>query len=497
MSSPILYFKKRPHFLILGLILLIGLFFRSFKIVERFEFAHDGDLYSWIVKDIVVNHHIRLIGQLTSAPGIFIGGLFYYLLIPFFLLAKMDPIGTIFFAIILGLFTIFSLYFVLSKLFKAEAGLIAASLYAILLTTVNTDRWVVPTITTNLWVIWYYYTIIKISRGDYRVLPLLGILTGLIWHVHIALFPTLIAIPAAIYFAKKLPNIKQLIIFFAALFVASLPLFLFEVRHGFGQTLNLITNFTNPGVGATGVYKFTLVLNMLIKNINTLILEPQSLNHKFNLLFPILLITSSLWIVKNRILSQKELTVLLVWIIGVIAFFGFSSSPISEYYFSNINIIVVVIISLSFYLIFKSSLLGKALIVGILLLITVKNGYFLITQNYYHKGYIEKKAVVNYIYEDSKNKGYPCIGINYITAPGENVGFRYLFYLKDTHLVHPSLDMPVYNIVIPEELSREVKQKFGHIGLITPTNIPSKEIIDKSCQTPNTNLTDSMLGYVD
>lgn len=92
--------------------------------MERFEFAHDGDLYSWIVKDILVDQHIRLIGQLTSAPGIFIGGLFYYLLIPFFLLFNRDPIGVIFFSVITGLSTMLSYYFVFIKLFKKEAGFI-------------------------------------------------------------------------------------------------------------------------------------------------------------------------------------------------------------------------------------------------------------------------------------------------------------------------------------------------------------------------------------
>src|SRR3989338_4359605 len=146
MSTVLFLLKKKSNILILFLIILIGLFFRTYLAVERFEFGHDGDLYSWIVKDIVVNHHFRLIGQLTSAPGIFIGGLFYYLLIPFFLLSNMDPIGTTSFAIIIGLVTIFSLYFVLSKLFKTEVGLIASFLYATLLTTVNADRWIVPTV---------------------------------------------------------------------------------------------------------------------------------------------------------------------------------------------------------------------------------------------------------------------------------------------------------------------------------------------------------------
>lgn len=488
---------NRVHFLILILILLIGLFFRSYQLVERFEFAHDGDLYSWIVKDIVIDRHPRLIGQLTSAPGIFIGGLFYYLLIPFFLLSKMDPIGVTYFAIIVGLSTIFSYYLVLSKLFKVEVGLIGAFLYATLLSTVNADRWVVPTITTNLWVIWYFYIVVKITRGDYRVLPFLGILLGLIWHVHIALIPSLIAIPAAIIFAKKLPGKKQVVQFFITFSIISLPLFLFEARHGFGQTLSLINNFTASSVGGSGFYKLTQVFNMVTKNISTMFFAPQSFNQTFNIIFVLTILSLSILLIKKKLLLNKELIVFLVWIGGPVIFFGFSPSPISEYYFVSIEIIFLSLASLYLYLLFKSSLIGKILVIIILASISIKNGYFMVTQDYYHKGYVERKAVVNFIREDVKTRGFPCIGISYITAPGENVGFRYLFYLNNVHLIHPSVDVPVYNIVIPDELSPEVKQKFGHIGVIPPITLPSKEIMQRSCEAPNTNLTDPMFGYVE
>lgn len=477
---------------------MISLFFRSYQVVERFEFAHDGDLYSWIVKDMVVNHHIRLIGQLTSAPGIFIGALFYYLLIPFFLLSHMDPIGVILLSIVIGLVTTLSYFFVFSKLFKVEVGLIAAFLYAVLLSTVGSDRWIVPTITTNLWVVWYFYTTLQITRGNYRLLPILGILIGLIWHVHIALLPALTAIPAAIILSKKLPKIKQIIQFFISFFITFLPLFLFEIKHGFQQSHAIITNFVTSAEGPNGYYKFSLVLNMISKNINYLLFAPQSFKLTSNIFFILIILLSAFWLVKKRILLQTELIVFLVWIFGVVAFFGFSHSPISEYYFSNIEIIFLTIASLYLYLLFKSSNLGKILTISLLFLIMIKNVYFIVNQSYYHKGYVERRAVVNYIYQDSKNKKYPCIGINYITTPGENVGFRYFFYLKNLHLIHPSVDIPVYNIVIPDELSlREVKQKFGHIGIIPPKKIPSREIIEKSCQTPNTNLSDPLFGYVD
>lgn len=134
----------------------------------------------------------------------------------------------------------------------------------------------------------------------------------------------------------------------------------------------------------------------------------------------------------------------------------------------------------------------------LLIVIFVKNAYFLVTVEPYHKGYAEKKALVNLIKEDVILNNYPCIGITYITTPGENVGFRQFFYLNNLHLNHPSKKIPVYNIVIPQERAYgNVKKTFGHIGLLMPEDVPPKEEIAKNCTGENTNLTDSLFGYVE
>ncbi len=482
------------HLILLGIILIIGLFFRTYKIVERFEFAHDGDLYSWIVKDITVNHHFRLIGQLTSAPGIFIGPIFYYSLIPFFMLTKMDPIGTLIPITILGLLTIFSYYFVLSNIFDKKTGLIAAFLYAVLMVTVNSDRWVVPTVTTSIWAIWYLFILIKITQGQFFVAPLLGVLIGLIWDIHIALIPSLIAIPVALFLSKKIPSPKQIGLFFLSFIITSLPLIIFELRHHFQQLIGILQNFISPHEGTRGLNKFIQVLGMITKNTNSLFFAPQSFKFTENIIFVILILFLPLIVMKKR----RVLFPLYGWILGMIVFFSLSSSLISEYYFSSLNVIFITFISIFLSFLIKINRIFLIVISSILILVLFKNGQFLITQSYYNKGYLERKAIVDYINQDASQKGFPCIGISYITAPGENVGFRYFFYLKNTHLIHPSTEVPVYNIVIPDELSLgEVRQKFGHIGIIPPAKIPSKEIVEKSCQTPNTNLTDSVFGYVE
>lgn len=491
------YFKKRQYLLLLA-ILAIGLFFRTYQVVERFEFAHDADLYSWIVKDIIANKHPRLIGQLTTAPGIFIGPAFYYLLAPFFLLTRMDPIGVLIPITFLGLFTIFSYYFILAKLFKEEAGLIGAFLYAILITTVNADRWVVPTVATSLWAIWYFYSLVMLSRGNFSVLLLLGVLVGLIWHIHIALVPTLTAIPFAILLSRKLPKSRQIFNFIAFFLITSLPLIIFELKNGFQQNANLLQNFITPREGATGWYKFQIVIAMISKNINSLFFAPQSFKLTNNFLFPLVMLISSLWLVKVKLIKAKELIPLYIWVLTMILFFSISPTPISEYYFTNIEVVFLGIASLLLYYLFKSSSVGKIIVVSLLMVIAIKNVYFLITQVTYHKGYVEKKAVVEYITNDAKNKNFPCFSLNYITSPGENVGFRYFLFLKKAHVAVAGRGSPVYNIVIPDEYAlKEVKVKFGHIGIIPPKEIASKEVIQIACSGQNTNLTDPMLGFVE
>lgn len=487
----------RPQLLVLILILTIGLFFRTYKIVERFEFAHDGDLYSWIVKDILVNGHLRLIGQETSASGIFIGPLFYYLLIPFFLITNMDPIGALIPVTIIGLLTILSYFFVFFKLFNIKVGLITSFLYAVLLTNVGLDRWVVPTNPTNLWAIWYFYTLIMLSRGKFFILPILGVLIGLIWHIHIALIPTLAAIPFSIIISKKLPSFKQIIRFAIAFFVLSLPLIMFETRHNFQQALSILDNFIIPKEGAGGFYKFQLVFGVIVKNTNNLFFAPQSFGVA-NKFITVAILFTGLFLVKKKILSLRELVVLYAWILGIILFFSLSKSPVSEYYFSNIGIVFLSIVSLFLYWLVKTYSWGRQVVVILLFIILAKNVFFLLTDNYYNKGYLERKDAVNYIVSDAKIKNFPCFSINYITALGENVGFRYFFYLKNAHIAVPGRGSPVYSIVIPDEYAlNEVRAKFGHIGIIPPKEIPAKELMSDACSGANTNLTDPMFGYVE
>src|SRR3989344_6972556 len=108
-------FVKRNKLLVL--ILVIGFFLRVYNTQELFLYSHDQDLAGWFIKDVLINKHLRLIGHETSTAGIFIGPVFYYLLIPFYFIFGMDPIGGSYLVALFGVFTIFSFYFVFKNIF--------------------------------------------------------------------------------------------------------------------------------------------------------------------------------------------------------------------------------------------------------------------------------------------------------------------------------------------------------------------------------------------
>lgn len=485
------------HIFLLLIIIVIGVFLRSYMMVDRFEFAHDGDLYSWIVKDIVVNKHLRLIGQQTSTTGIFIGPFFYYLLVPFFLLTSMDPVGILLLPVLIGVATVLSYYFVFNKLFDYKTGIIASFLQAVLMVRVNYDRWIVPTITVNLWGIWYLYSIFMLVKGNFSVFPLLGFLVGLIWHINLSLLPILSAVPVAIFLSRKKPALGHIAGGLLAMAIPLLPYILFEARHGFVQTVNLLKSFIFNQGGGSGLDKFHHVFQQIVENSVSLFFYPdREIFISGGLFFLIMLISVAIvWQMGG--LDKRLLVILYIWIFSVILFFTFSTKITSEYYFSIIDTAILTFAAILFSLLFQLSVKWKILTVVVLGLFLLRS-FFNITgdSGYSHKGYLERKAIVSYISQDANEKGFPCVSVSYIASPGEEFGFRYLFFLKNLHVNQPKSGSPVYTIVSPADLVPfDIDQSFGALGVISPRVGYNLDQVAKTCSGINSNLTDPLFGY--
>ncbi len=486
-------FLQKPKFILL-LIVFLGLFFRVYKVEIFYPWGHDQDLFAWIAKDITSDHHFRLIGQETSITGVFIGPIFYYLMALSFAVFNMNPLSASIPTTIISLLTIFSIFWVFAKFFNQTTGLIGAFLYAISPGMVFLDRWVVPTQPTILWGIWYMYILLSILKGNLQIILPLSILIGLIWHIHIAFIPLLILVPFAFLLLDKKIRIfkfkfKTLVMSFLILMILTIPFFAFEARHNFIQTKSLIQATHEDRGDLTGTNRMIKVINSGGRSLagafvlsNTVV----GLSPTFTIILPFLLLMGLLYLKKIKILSKNQTIIILAWVATVFMAQFFSKRIITEYYFNNLFVILFLTLALILSKLHNAFRIFPVVAIILLIYLTLVLVWF-INKPDDLGGFLYKERAIEYIKNDVRIKGYPCIAVNHIESySGGGTGFRYLFWLNNLSIITADNDVPVYNIVNPWTISAsEISAKFGNIGIITPSG---KNINPEICSEPNRQL---------
>jgi hypothetical protein len=489
-------YLKNPQIVFLA-ILAIVLFLRIYKPLELFMYGHDQDLAGWIIKDVVINGHLRLIGQETTSTGVFIGPLFYYLQIPFYLLGRMDPAGGIVLVTIISLSTIFSFYWVFSNIFGTKVGIVASLVYSLSALIVFTDREVVPTTPVMLWSVWFLYGLYLLAKRKQRAYLLVGLLLGLAWNFNLALVILAPLVILAQIMSRKGFNLKYLILGILVFVVTMAPYWVFEIRHGASLTKGIFSSITTqknyvPGTGI-GLAKLDRVFQLVHQNTTSMLWDSAVRIPKAWTMYAL---TLSFFVLAYKKVIPRSLSVIFfLWQISYLGFFSVNSINISEYYLNGMNVIWVAVFSLTVVRILQNHKYGGIGII-ILAIFILFNFYGFFTRSVNKSGYLERKAVASFINEDAKNHGYPCVAVSYITAPGYDFGYRYFFWLLGMHVNQPISGSPVYSIVFPHSKVDRLDRTFGALGLVLPDYARyTKKEIDQSCSGGNSNLTEPMFGY--
>lgn len=478
------------------LLLVFGLIFRVYNFEKSFSFAHDQDLYSWIAKDLVINGHQRLVGQITSVDGVFIGSAYYYLMAIFYRLFGMNPLSAIIPLTIIGLFNVGSVYLIFSKHFGKKTGLIGGLIWAISFGIANFERWSVPTQPTFTWAIWFLATILELLKGNLKYLWVYGFLVGFTWQLHIALIPIL-PLPILAYLLGKnsvvslwdKKNLRFVLLGIIVFLVTISPFVIFELKHNFSQIKAMGVGINKNTDGLTGIKKLEKVFDASGKEFQFRLLNglenvsPMYFWISFGLLVALILMTKKM--------ETKLGFLLFLWCFMILLAQFVSKRVVSEYYFSNL---------VPIYALFISLWLTKFDIKILVFLFTVYlglNTYWLVNKTNIDDSYFYRKQVVTEIKKDMRKNNYPCVAINFIAGPGVGVGFRYLFWYQGIKLVRPGvLGAPIYNISIPWQIvEKENPIHYGRFGILMP-NKPNT-IISKAICDKKENQLDPLLGYVD
>lgn len=359
------HFSRTLEFAIIAVILLVGAYLRLYKISEYMTFLGDEGRDVLIVKRMIVDHKLTLLGPTASVGGFFLGPIYYYFMVPFLWIWKLDPTGPAVMVALFGIATIYLLYHFGKNLFDAKTGLIAASLYAVSPVVIAYSRssWN-PNIVPFFSLLLLYMLWNVIVREKHRQIFGIGVVMGIGLQLHyLFLFLAGVVFGVFLLYGRSKKIIRYYILGIVGFIIGYLPFLAFEFRHGFPNTYT-ITRFILEGKD-TGFTLSTFLTNLndvTFRLFGRLVFRfPQpELWMKFTALsravwlfvirttigVGMILLVSLVWIprffteifqsqTKKSTANELKRTgvLLLVWFLVVIMLFGFYRRAIYDYYF--------------------------------------------------------------------------------------------------------------------------------------------------------------------
>lgn len=229
--------NTRTTIILLILVLLAG-FLRLYRFEDFMEFLGDQGRDARIAKQILVDRDFTLLGPPTSVGNMYLGPLYYYLMVPFLALTYPSPTGPAYAIAVLGILTVLGMYLLGRRMVGEWPALFAAVAYATAPQVVKLSRfsWQ-PNIAPFfglllLWSLW------KGMRGDtWHWFWALIWIAILIQAHYVALLAGLSCVIAGLYWLYKsrwkglIASIVPITFGILVLIMSFFPLVLFDLRH--------------------------------------------------------------------------------------------------------------------------------------------------------------------------------------------------------------------------------------------------------------------------
>lgn len=221
-------------------IFLLTLFLRIYRLDTLTTLGGDQGQDFLVVRDMVLYHKWTLLGIKTSIAPFFQGPAYLYILYPFFLLFKLQPIAGAIAAVTMSALTSIALYITVRQFFSRQAALLSMLLYAVSPQFIMYGNTPLYQNFLPLFIVLVVYTYLQGST-KLRTVFLLGLCVGIGIELHRLTITLALSILIVLTFFQSF-NWKVLGMYSSGLIVGISPTVLFEMRHQFLNT-NLFLSY--------------------------------------------------------------------------------------------------------------------------------------------------------------------------------------------------------------------------------------------------------------
>jgi 4-amino-4-deoxy-L-arabinose transferase-like glycosyltransferase len=235
-------------------LLILGVFFRFYRIEDTLMFQGDQGRDALVIKRMIVDRDLTLLGPITSVGNMYLGPFYYYFMLPFFYLTFPNPVGPAMGVALADVITMIGVYVIAKKYFGQTAGIFSLALYSFFALAVEYARfsWN-PNIAPLFGLATFYFAVQYSKTLKLRDLALSVAAFGILIQLHyVALSAGLVPLVALILpIMQKKVKVKQAL---AALgtamgvfFISLVPLLLFNLRHNNLIVDGFLSYFGNRG----------------------------------------------------------------------------------------------------------------------------------------------------------------------------------------------------------------------------------------------------------
>lgn len=366
-----LFFYFNPSFPLLTAILSAAAWLRLFRIRDYLVFLGDEgrDMLVWF--NMVYKGEFTFLGPTASVGGFYLGPIYYYLALPFYFIFR-DPVGPAIFVALLGVATVWLVYFVTQSWFGKTSGLFASGIYAITSLIVRYSRasWN-PNPVPFFSLLGVYLAATGAKEKKWWKLAGAGICLGILWQLH---YLTLIMTPilfliVLIYSYNKgstfVMAIRQSLLLGLGWVIGFSPFLAFEIYHNFPNTRTVLEFISRPN-GSVLNWELLGLFRSVVRNANRLTLTIFSWQNGVVTLMTTLIwaLGGSLMIIFNKSnRSDKFLPrqSLLWWFWLGITIFSLYQGSISDYYFGFLFPVPAIFFGAVAGYLFEKKLFGRLL----------------------------------------------------------------------------------------------------------------------------------------
>lgn len=245
------------------LLIVTAAVFRLWRINELTEFLGDQGRTGLVIYNAWKTKTVPLVGP-TVLSGQYLGPFFYYLIGPAFIIGRFNPVAPSIFMALLGIFSVYFLFRVASRLWGLWIGWASAMLFAVGAYHLQADRTIwEPTVIPlfMLLYLWCIYSLVD-KRRYWHLLPM-GAIVGILIQLHYPnMFFVGLSIVVLLYLlVTKRTHKKTVILWFLAgiagfLLILS-PFLWYEAQHGWVDLREIANIFISGGTGGPSTYSYT------------------------------------------------------------------------------------------------------------------------------------------------------------------------------------------------------------------------------------------------